>query len=175
MIGRLLSFEELEKCAAGTAETYLPWYGVTAGGVLGGAAGGALTKKLGPTGRLAGTLVGALAGTSGGLHGGEAVGRLLDDKEIKRKTAEAKKQESRAKKVLKVMGTYGAGFLGGGLVGGGLGYGGSALYRAATGKSVSAKQLAGAGALISGGLGVAYPMLRRIEKRELDRAGQSTS
>lgn len=74
----------MEKEAAGTAETYLPWYGTA----LGGTGGALLGSKLVPGKyKTLATLGGTLAGTALGLHGGEAVGKAID----KRRAVDAPK------------------------------------------------------------------------------------
>ena len=65
---------------AASYEEDLPWYGVTAGGVIGGELGRELARKH----PVLGTLGGALLGTAAGLHGGKGIGRKIDSRQRKK-------------------------------------------------------------------------------------------
>lgn len=94
----------------GTMHQYLPWYGVTAGGILGGAAGAKLMPK---KYQLLGTLGGGLLGTAAGLHGGEAIGKKLDERMAKSAAAEEYKPPHPALTAAKSLGGMGVGMLAG--------------------------------------------------------------
>lgn len=169
---RVLGPDELIKEGAGTAESYLPWYAAAAGGSGGALLGEHLAKsRLGGRYRIPMLLAGTLLGTGLGVHGGEAAGRAIDRRVGRVKTAEEKrKEDSRLKKVLKVMGTSAGGFALGAGVGAGGGVLGSKLYRHATGKQIPLRTLAAVPALVGTGMGIAHPIMKHYERKELDRA-----
>ena len=172
---RVLRPDEVQKVAAGTVEAYMPWYTAALGGAGGGLAGQHLAK--GTRYEIPALLAGTLLGTAAGVHGGEAVGRAVDERVKGRlKTAaEEQSDKERLKRVLKVMGTSAAGTALGTLAGAGAGFGGAALYNRLAKRPVPLRYVVGAPALIGAGLGLAVPIKRAIEKREMDRAIQGES
>ena len=158
-------------------EKYLPWYGAAGLGMVGHEAGKLLPKKLQMLGRIGGTL----AGTALGVHGGEAVGKKLDQRQLRKQAdygdengGNTPAPKNRVKEVAKTVGKGLAGMSAGTLAGYGAGKAVEHGARA-VGKPVSKAALVRYGIPAAGaGLGTAYSLWKAREAQELKSALEGT-